>query len=155
MKVILKKDVDKLGKSGEVVKVAPGYGRNYLLPHGYAVEVTPGNLKIMELDRLAHARRDQREKQAASLLAREIVKLTVTIERKLGEGGALYGSVTALDIADFLITHKIDIDKRKIQLDEPIKSIGEFQVPVRLHREVTVPIKVIVEAEAEPAAPQE
>jgi large subunit ribosomal protein L9 len=150
MKVILKKDIDKLGKAGDVVKVAPGYGRNFLLPHEYALEATPGNLKVMEIDRLAHARLDQREKQSASLLAREIVKLTVTIERKLGEGGALYGSVTALDIADFLITHKIDIDKRKIQLDEPIKTIGEFEVPIRLHREVTVPIKVLVVAETEP-----
>jgi large subunit ribosomal protein L9 len=152
MKVILKKEIDKLGKVGDVVKVAPGYGRNYLLPHGWAMPATPGNLKIMEIDQLAHARHDQREKQAASLLAREIVKLTVTIERKLGEGGALYGSVTALDIADFLITHKIDIDKRKIQLDEPIKTIGEFEVPIRLHREVTVPIKVLVTAEPEPTA---
>ncbi len=152
MKVILKQDINNLGKAGDVVKVAPGYGRNYLLPHGYAVEATPGNLKIAEIDKLAHARRDQREKQSAALLAKEIVKLTVTIERKLGEGGALYGSVTALDIADFLITHKIDIDKRKIQLEEPIKTIGEFEVPIRLHREVTVPIKVIVTAEAEPTA---
>ena len=156
MKVILRQDIEKLGKLGDIVKVAPGYGRNYLIPQHFAVEATPGNLKIMEIDRLAQARRDQREKQSAALVAREIVKLTVTIQRKAGEGGSLYGSVTALDIADFLITHKIDIDKRKIQLEEPIKSIGEFQVPVRLHREVTVPIKVIVEAEAEaePAPPQ-
>jgi large subunit ribosomal protein L9 len=79
-----------------------------------------------------------------------MVKLAVTIRRKTGEGGTLYGSVTALDIADFLITHKIDIDKRKIQLEDPIRTIGEYQVPVRLHREVTVPIRVIVEAEHEP-----
>ncbi len=151
MKVILKQDVDKLGKIGDVVKVAPGYGRNYLIPRKIAVEATPGNVKIMEIDRLAAARRDQRDKQAATLLAQEIVKLVVTIQRKAGEGGTLYGSVTALDIADFLITHKIDIDKRKIQLDDPIKAVGEYQVPIRLHREVTVPIRVIVEAEAEPA----
>ena len=152
MKVILKQDVEKLGKTGEVVKVAPGYGRNYLLPRHIAVEATPGNLKIMEIDQLAAARRDQREKGAASLVARELVKIVVTIRRKAGEGGTLYGSVTALDIADFLITHKIDIDKRKIQLEDPIKSIGEFSVPIRLHREVTVPIKVIVEAEPEAEA---
>jgi large subunit ribosomal protein L9 len=151
MKVILKQDVEKLGKSGETVKVADGYGRNYLIPRHIAVPATPGNLKIMELDRLAAARRDQRDKSAASLVARELVKLVVTIQRKAGEGGTLYGSVTSIDIADFLITHKIDIDKRKIQLEEPIKSIGEFQVPVRLHREVTVPLRVIVEAEPEPA----
>ncbi len=155
MKVILKQDVEKLGKSGEIVKVADGYGRNYLIPKNIAIPATPGNLKIMELERIAAARRDQRDKEAASLLARELVKLVVTIKRKAGEGGTLYGSVTSIDIADFLITHKIDIDKRKIQLEEPIKSIGEFQVPVRLHREVTVPIKLIVEAEAETQAPTE
>jgi large subunit ribosomal protein L9 len=149
MKVILKQDVDKLGKTGEIVRVADGYGRNYLIPRHIAIAATPGNLKIMEIESLASARRDQRDKAAASLVARELVKLVVTIQRKAGEGGTLYGSVTSIDIADFLITHKIDIDKRKIQLEEPIKSIGEFQVPVRLHREVTVPIKVVVEAEPE------
>jgi large subunit ribosomal protein L9 len=149
MKVILRQDVDKLGKLGDVVKVAPGYGRNYLIPRKLAVEATPGNVKITEMERLAHARRDQREKTTAGLLARELVKMTVTIRRKAGEGGTLYGSVTAIDIADYLITHKIDIDKRKIQLEEPIKAIGEYQVPIRLHREVIVPIRVIVEFEPE------
>jgi len=152
MKVILKQDIDKLGKAGDVVKVAPGYGRNYLIPKKIAVLATPGNMKIQEIEKLAQARRDQRDKEAASLLARDIVKLTVEISRKAGEGGTLYGSVTAIDIADFLITHKIDIDKRKIQLDDPIKTIGEYHVPIRLHREVTVPIKVVVEAEPEPAS---
>ena len=151
MKVILKQDVEKLGKSGDVVKVAPGYGRNFLIPSRIAMEATPGNLKVMEIERLNAAKRDQREKSAATLLAKELVKLAVTIRRKAGEGGTLYGSVTPIDIADFLITHKIEIDKRKIQLDDPIKTIGEYQVPIRLHREVTVPIKVIVEAEPESA----
>ena len=149
MNVILKQDVEKLGKAGDVVKVAPGYGRNYLIPKKFAMEATAGNVKIAETQRIAQARHDHREKEAATLLAKEIVKLTVTIRQKSGEGGALYGSVTALDIADFLVTHKIDIDKRKIQLEEPIKSIGEYEVPVRLHRDVTVPIKVIVEPEPE------
>jgi large subunit ribosomal protein L9 len=152
MKVILKQDVEKLGKAGDVVKVAPGYGRNYLVPKKFALAATPGNIKIAEMEKLVQARRDHREKDASTILAREIVKLTVTVRRKSGEGGALYGSVTALDIADFLITHKIDIDKRKIQLEEPIKTIGEYEVPIRLHREVTVPIKLIVEAEPEETA---
>ena len=152
MKVILKQDVEKLGKAGDVVKVAPGYGRNYLIPRKLAVEATEGNLKIAEMEKIADARRDQREKQSAALLAKEIAKLTVTIRQKAGEGGSLYGSVTAIDIADFLITHKIDIDKRKIQLEEPIKTLGEYQVPIRLHREVTVPIKVVVEPESETTA---
>jgi len=152
MKVILKQDVDKLGKAGDVVKVATGYGRNYLIPMKIAVEATPGNLKVTDIERLAAARRDQRDKEGASLLAKEIVKLQITIRKKVGEGGILYGSVTALDIADSLSAHKIDVDKRKIQLDEPIKSIGDYQVPIRLHREVTVPLRLAVEEEAEAAA---
>jgi large subunit ribosomal protein L9 len=152
MKVILKQDVEKLGKAGDIVKVAPGYGRNYLIPRHFATEATPGNVKVVEIERLAQARRDHREKESATLLARDIIKLTVTIQRKAGEGGSLYGSVTALDIADFLITHKIDIDKRKIQLEEPIRTIGEYQVSIRLHRDVTVPIKVVVEPEPEPVS---
>ncbi len=152
MNVILKQDVEKLGKAGDIVKVAAGYGRNFLIPKRIAAEATPGNIKVAEMEKLAHARRDQREKESAALVARDIVKLTVTIQRKAGEEGSLYGSVTALDIADFLVTHKIDIDKRKIQLEEPIKTVGEYQVPIRLHREVTVPVRVIVESEPEPAA---
>ncbi len=151
MKVILKQDVEKLGKAGDIVKVTPGYGRNYLIPRLIATEATPGNIKIVEQERRAQARRDFREKEAAALLAQDIVKLTPTIKRKTGEGGSLYGSVTAMDIADYLVAHKVDVDKRRIQLDEPIKTVGEYQVSIRLHREVTVPIKVIVEPETEPA----
>jgi large subunit ribosomal protein L9 len=150
MKVILKQDIEKLGNAGDVVKVAPGYGRNFLIPRKMAVEATPGNLKIMEIDKLAHARRDQRDKASAALLAKEIVKLTLTIRQKAGEGGTLYGSVTGIDIAEQLAAHKIEIDKRKIHLEEPIKAIGEYQVPIRLHREIQVPIRVIVEADTEP-----
>jgi large subunit ribosomal protein L9 len=152
MKVILKQDVEKLGKIGDIVKVAPGYGRNYLVPRKFAVEATPGNIKVVEIEKVSKAKRDHRDKAAAALLAQEIVKLTVTIRRKTGEEGSLYGSVTAMDIADFLITHKIDIDKRKIQLEDPIKAVGEYQVSIRLHRDVTVPVKVIVEPESETTA---
>jgi large subunit ribosomal protein L9 len=150
MKIILKQDIEKLGKTGDIVKVAPGYGRNYLIPKHLAAEATPGNIKIIEIEKVSQARRDHREKESATILAREIVKLTVTIQRKTGEGGALYGSVTAMDIADFLVKHKIDIDKRKINLEEPLKTVGEYQVPIRLHREVSVPIRVVVEPEPEP-----
>jgi len=152
MKVILKQDVDKLGKAGDVIKVQPGYGRNFLLPKKIAVEATPGNVKVMEIERLAQARRDRRDKVAAELIAKEVAKLTITIRQKTGEGGTLYGSVTAIDIADALAAHKIELDKRKIQLDDPIKTVGEYQVPIRLHREVTVPVKVVVEAEPESAS---
>ena len=150
MDIILKQDVEKLGKTGDVVKVAPGYGRNYLIPKKLAQAATPGNIKVAETEKIAQARRDSRDKEAATILAREIVKLTATIRCKTGDGGALYGSVTALDIADFLVAHKITIDKRKIQLEEPIKTIGQYEVPIRLHRDVTVSIKVIVEPEPEP-----
>ena len=148
MKVILKQDVDKLGKTGDVVKVAPGYGRNYLIPRKIAVEATPGNLKITEIDKLSAARRDQRDKQAASLLAHEIVKLVVTIRRKAGEGGTLYGSVTAADLADEIWrTRKIRVDRRKIRLEEPIKALGEYRVPIRLHHDVTATLTVVVTRE--------
>lgn len=150
MNVILKQDVENLGRIGDVVKVAAGYGRNFLIPRKLAVIATPGNVNAVEVEKVAQAKRDHRDKEAASLVAREIVKLTVSIRRKTGEEGALYGSVTALDIAEFLTAHNIDIDKRKIQLDEPIKAVGEYQVPVRLHRDVTVPIRVVVEPEQEP-----
>jgi large subunit ribosomal protein L9 len=152
MKIILKQDVDKLGKAGDVVKVATGYGRNYLIPMKIAVEATPGNLRVTDIERLAAARRDQRDKEAAALLAKEIVKLQITIRKKVGEGGVLYGSVTALDIAESLGAHKIEVDKRKIQLDEPIKSIGDYQVPIRLHRDVTVPVRIAVEEEPQAAS---
>jgi len=149
MKVILKQDVEKLGKPGDIVKVAPGYGRNYLIPKKIAVEATPGNIKAVEIEKLALARRDQRDKDAASLLAKELVKLTVVVKRRTGEEGTLYGSVTAQDIAEFLDARQIEIDKRKIQLEDPIKAIGEYEVPIRLHREVTVSIKVAVEPETD------
>ncbi len=151
MKVILKQDVEKLGKAGDIVKVAPGYARNFLIPKRFATEATPGNIKIVEQERQAQSRRDFREKESATLLASEIVKLTPVFKRKTGEEGSLYGSVTAIDIADFLVSHKIDIDKRKIQLEDPIKTVGEYQVDIRLHREVSVPIKVVVESEPEDA----
>ena len=151
MKIILKQDMEKLGKAGDVVRVTPGYGRNYLIPKKIAVEATPGNLKVTEIERLASARRDQRDKAAATILAKEIVKLQISIRKKVGEGGTLYGSVTAIDIADALVAHKIEIDKRKVQLDEPIKSIGDYQIPIRLHREVTVPLRLAVEEEVETA----
>jgi len=149
MRVILKQDVDNLGKTGEIVKVSPGYARNFLIPRKFATEATPGNIKIVEQEKRAHARRDFREKEAASILANEIAKLTPVFKCKTGEDGALYGSVTSMDIAEFFVSHKIEIDKRKIQLEDPIKSVGEYQVMIRLHREVTVPLKVVVESEPE------
>ena len=149
MQVILKQDVDKLGKTGELVKVTPGYARNYLIPKQLAVAATEGNLKMIKMLQQAHAKRDMKEKASAEIVAREVSRLVLELSRKAGEGGSLFGSVTSIDIAEKLAAHKIEVDKRKILLDEPIKSIGEYTVPVRLHREVTAHIRVNIQAEAE------
>ena len=149
MEIILKENVDKLGRAGEVIKVKPGYARNYLIPRTLAVLANAGNVRVVEQMRQASAKRDLREKSNAELIARELTKITLEMKRKAGEGGHLFGSVTSIDVAEGLAHHKIDIDKRKILLEEPIKAIGEFYVPVRLHREVIVQIKVMVEAESE------
>jgi len=149
MQVILKQDVDKLGKTGEIVKVTPGYARNFLIPKHLAVTATEGNLKVVQQLKQATAKRDMREKASAETVAREISRLVLELSRKAGEGGSLFGSVTSIDIAEKLAAHKIEVDKRKVLLDEPIKSIGEYSVPIRLHREVTAHVKVIIQAEAE------
>jgi len=144
MEVILRQDVDKLGTRGQVVKVADGYARNYLLPKRLAVPATPANKKIIEQERQAHLRREAREKSEAEELARLLAGLSLTIARKAGEHDQLFGSVTAQDISDALAQQNFNIDRRKIQLEEPIKQLGEYQVPIRLHREVTVSIGVNV-----------
>jgi len=151
MEIILKENVDTLGRAGEIVKVKPGYARNFLIPRKLAVPANTGNLKRIEQMRQATAKRDFREKSNAELVARALTQITVEISRKSGESGNLFGSVTGIDIAESLAHHKIEIDKRKILLEEPIKSVGEYFVPVRLHREVTVQIKVVVQAEGEHA----
>jgi len=149
MQVILKQDVDKLGKTGEIVKVTPGYARNFLIPNHLAVAATDGNLKVIQQLKQAAAKRDMKEKAGAETVAREVSRLVLELSRKAGEGGSLFGSVTSIDIAEKLAAHKIEVDKRKVLLDEPIKSIGEYSVPIRLHREVTAHVKVIIQAEAE------
>jgi large subunit ribosomal protein L9 len=144
MEVILRQDVDKLGTRGQVVKVADGYARNYLLPKRLAVPATPANKKIVEQERQAQLRREAREKTEAEELARLLAGLSITIARKAGEHDQLFGSVTPQDISDALAQRSFNIDRRKIQLEEPIKQLGEYQVPIRLHREVTVSIGVNV-----------
>jgi large subunit ribosomal protein L9 len=137
MKLVLRQDVDKLGKRGEVIKVADGYGRNFLLPKQLALEATPGNLKRVELEHRGVEVKRVRERQEAEELARRLAAVSCTVARKVGENDALYGSVTNADIAAFL-------DKRKIVLEEPLKALGIYTVPVRLHPEVTAEIKVWV-----------
>jgi large subunit ribosomal protein L9 len=144
MKLVLRQDVDKLGKRGEVVKVADGYGRNFLLPKQLALEATPGNLKRVEREHRGVEVKRVRERQEAEDLARRLAAVSCTVARKVGENDALYGSVTNADIAAFLEKEGFGLDKRKIVLEEPLKALGIYTVPVRLHPEVTAEIKVWV-----------
>ena len=144
MEVILREDIEKLGHRGEVVKVASGYARNFLLPKKLAVAATASNKKIVEQERDAYLRREAKAKNEAEDLGRMLANVVVTITQRAGEEGHLFGSVTSKDIADGLERQNYTIDRRKIQLDEPIKNVGEYKVPVRLHREVTAEVTVNV-----------
>jgi len=144
MEVILREDVDKLGNRGEVVKVAPGYARNFLLPKKLAVAATDSNKKIVEQERQAHLRKEAKFKGEAEDLGKMLNGVTVTISQKAGENDQLFGSVTSKDIADALAAKNFTIDRRKIQLDEPIKQLGEFKIPVKLHKDVTAEVTVQV-----------
>lgn len=147
MEVILKEDVAKLGSRGDVVKVAEGYGRNYLLPHKLAIEANIGNKKVIEQMRAAALRRSAKEKAQAEELSKQFDGVSVSFARRAGEQDQLFGSVTSGDLADALEKKGFNLDRRKIQLHEPLKSIGEFDVPIRLHRDVTSRVKVVVEKE--------
>src|SRR5215471_13500333 len=147
MEVILREDIEKLGSRGQVVKVAPGYARNFLLPKRLAVQATEANKKIVEQERQAHLRKEAKAKSEADDLAKLMANLTVTIAQKAGENDQLFGSVTSKDIAEALATQNYTIDRRRIQLGEPIKQLGEYKVPVRLHKEVTVEVTVVVAKE--------
>lgn len=144
MEVILREDVDKLGHRGQVVKVASGYARNFLLPKRLAVAATDSNKKIVEQERQAALRREAKEAADATDLGKMLEKVSITIAQKAGENDQLFGSVTAKDIAESLESQGYQIDRRKIQLSEPIKTLGEFKVPVRLHRDVTIEVTVNV-----------
>jgi large subunit ribosomal protein L9 len=148
MEIILREDIDNLGARGQVVKVAPGYARNYLLPRRLAVAATDANRKIVEQERQAHLRKEAVLKTESEDLAKLLSNVTVSIARKAGENGQLFGSVTAADIADALTAQKFNIDRRKIQLDDPIRALGDYKVPVRLHRDVSAEVSVSVTAEA-------
>ncbi|MBI4164250.1 MAG: 50S ribosomal protein L9 [Acidobacteria bacterium] len=152
MEVILLQDVDKLGHRGQIVNVANGYGRNYLLPRKIAVQATIQNRKWADQQRVKFLKQTASEKAEAQELAALVEQVSLSFTRKSGEHGQLFGSVTALDLAEALSARGFHIDKRKIQLDPPIKLIGEYQVPVKLHREVTAHFKVKVEGEAEARA---
>jgi len=147
MEVILREDIEKLGSRGEVVKVANGYARNFLIPKRLAVAATDSNKKIVEQERQAHLRKEAKQEGEAQDLAKLLNGVTVTIKQKAGENDQLFGSVTSKDVVDALAAKNFTIDRRKIQLDEPIKQLGEFKIPVRLHREVTAEVTVVVAKE--------
>ena len=149
MEIILREDIDKLGTRGQVVKVANGYARNYLLPKRLAVRATGANKKIVEQERQAHLRREAREEADAKDLAKMFEGVAVTILHKAGEQDQLFGSETAKNIAEALEQQNFTVDRRKIQLDDPIKQLGEYKVALRLHREVSVEISVTVVQEQE------
>ena len=142
--VLLREDIDNLGARGEIVRVKSGYARNYLLPRKLAVEATASNVKQIEGERAALAKREAKERSTAELQANQLKNLTLKFERKVGEAGVLYGSVTSMDIAHELQSQGYEIDRRKIVLREPIKRFGNYSVPMRLHRDVTVDIPVSV-----------
>jgi large subunit ribosomal protein L9 len=142
MEVILREHVDNLGKRGEIVKVADGYARNFLLPRKLALLATDGNRRHVERERKIVEAREAAEKVQAEAVAARLNMIDISITRRVGETDQLYGSVTASDIADFLKGKGFEIDRRKLILPEPIKAIGEHTVPLKLHREVTVPLKV-------------
>jgi large subunit ribosomal protein L9 len=150
MEVILREHVDNLGRRGEIVKVADGYARNYLLPRKLALLATEGNKKQIEREKVKFEAKELEEKNVADAVAERLAAVEVQIARKVGETEALYGSVTTGDIAEVLHAKGFDIDKRKLVLQEPLKRLGEFMVPVKLHREVTTNIKVRVVPEGEP-----
>ena len=152
MEVILKEDVAKLGSRGEVVKVAEGYGRNYLLPRKLAIEASKGNKSVIEQMKAASLRRSAKEKTQAEELAKQFEGVALSFERRSGEADQLFGSVTSGDIADALEKKSFSVDRRKIQLHEPLKTLGEFTIPIKLHKDVTTHVKVVIEKEKEKEA---
>ena len=155
MEVILRETVENLGRRGEIVKVADGYARNYLLPRKLALPATAGNKRHVERERKIVEARESEEKGQAEAIAGRLSSVDITIARRVGETDALYGSVTSADIADYLKTKGFEIDRRKLILPEPIKALGTHDVPLKLHREVTVPLKVNVVKEGGGEQPAE
>jgi large subunit ribosomal protein L9 len=148
MKLILREDVENLGKGGELVDVKPGYGRNFLLPRGLAVAANPKNVRELEHQRTIAEAKAAKQKASAEAVAKRLAATPVVLKRKVGEQDKLYGSVTALDIVEALAARGLQLDRRTIDLHDPIKSVGDFEVPVKLHREVIGKAKVKVEPEA-------
>jgi large subunit ribosomal protein L9 len=153
MEVILRDHVDNLGRRGEIVKVADGYARNYLLPRKLALPATDGNKKHVERERAKFEAKESEERKVVEAVASRLANVELVIARRVGETEALYGSVTTADIAEGLAAKGFDVDRRKLQLADPIKKIGEFDVPIKLHRDVTATVKVKVVPEGQPEPP--
>ncbi len=149
MKVVLRQDVEHVGERGQIVNVSPGFARNFLLPKKLAMEATPGNLRTFELQKKVWAVREAREVEEARAFAARLESTRITVTKKAGEHDTLYGSVTTSEIAELLAAKGIEVDRRKIHLDEPIKTLGTFEVPVRIHRQVTAKVSVQVVGETE------
>jgi large subunit ribosomal protein L9 len=149
MEIILRETIDSLGRAGEVVKVADGYARNYLLPRKLAYPATPGNRKVIEFERQSLLRKEAKQKEDAEKLLQMLEGLEISIRRKVGEQDALYGSVTNSDVAEELEKKGFQIEKRKIHMDDHIKALGEYSIPIRLFKDVTAHVKLKVEAETE------
>jgi large subunit ribosomal protein L9 len=149
VKVILRENVDNLGERGETVTVAAGYARNYLLPKGLAYPATPGNLKVIEDQRRVWDARDAREREEAEALAEKFSAVKLAITKKAGESGTLYGSVTNSEIAELLQQQGFEVDRRRIVLAEPIKTLGQHEIQVKIHKNVDAKLQLQVEAEAE------
>ena len=148
-KILLREDVDDLGARGEIVRVRAGYARNYLLPRKLAVEATAGNVKGIEQERAALLRKEAKERATAEAQSQQMGSLELEFKRKAGEQGALYGSVTSMDIAEALRERGYEIDRHRIHLREPLKRVGDYTVPIRLHREVTIDLRIKVVSEGE------
>jgi len=155
MKIILIEEVENLGVRGAVVNVTGGYARNYLIPKKYAIPATEGNLRYVENQKLIWAKQEATLKEEAEILAKAIADLTVSVEKKVGEGDSLYGSVTSIDIAQVLADKGFQIDRRKIRLDHPIKTLGEYTIPIKLHYDVVAQLKVEVNKEGADDEPKD
>jgi large subunit ribosomal protein L9 len=149
MELLLREDIENLGTRGELVKVRAGYGRNFLLPRGLAVQATPSNVKQIDQQRRALLKKVVAERDGAQQQADMLKEVTLDFARKVGEHGLLYGSVTSMDIAEGLAAKGYEIDRKRIQLKDPIKEVGEYEVPIKLHRDVTADLKVVVRKDDE------
>jgi len=155
MKIILIQEVDNVGRRGQIVNVSDGYARNYLIPRKLAMPASAANLKYVETQKLNWAKQEAKLKDEAEVLAKALGDVSIAVAKKVGEGDSLYGSVTTMEIADGLTHRGFNIERRKIRLEHPIKTLGEYTIPIKLHSEVTAHIKLLVQREGEAEAPAE